>query len=70
MDIKGLRVVNYDNIKEEIKKRKKRGKEFRFNKGDIIFKKDKYNNHFFLHIKEIDKNNDNVFCDDIILRNV
>ena len=55
MDIKGLRVVNYDNIKEEIKKRKKRGKEFRFNKGDIIFKKDKYNNHFFLHINEIDK---------------
>lgn len=76
MDIKGLStefleeiVVNYDNIKEEIKKRKKRGKEFRFNKGDIIFKKDKYNNHFFLHIKEIDKNNDNVICDEIELRN-
>lgn len=59
---------NIELLKKELQKRNiKESDDFIFKTGDVIHSKDN-NDHFLLKIKEIDKRNNNVVADEIIIR--
>lgn len=61
-------ISNFDDLKIELKKRRiKESNDFIFKIGDVIHTKWD-NNNLLLKIKEIDKINNNVVADEIIIR--
>ena len=61
-------ISNFDNLKRELEKRNiKESDKFSFKSGDVIHSK-QGNDNFLLKIKEIDKRNNNVVADEIVIR--
>lgn len=61
-------ISNFSGLKRELEKRNiKESDDFIFKTGDVIHSKDN-NDNFLLKIKEIDKRNNNVVADEIIIR--
>ena len=61
-------ISNFDDLKRELEKRNiKESDGFPFNTGDVIYSK-QGNDNFLFKINEIDKRNNNVIADEIIIR--
>ena len=61
-------VSNFGNLKRELKKRRiKESGDFLFKSGDVVHKKINDDN-FILKIKEIDKRNNTIIADEIVIR--
>lgn len=59
---------NFEFLKKELEKRHiKELDDFIFNVGDVIHLK-RYDDNFLLKIKEIDKRNNNIVADEIVIR--
>lgn len=62
-------ISNFGDLKRELEKRNiKESNDFVFKCGDVIYTKWD-NNKLLLKIKEIDKRNNNVIADEIVIRN-
>lgn len=61
-------ISNFDDLKRELEKRNaKESGSFLFNTGDVIHLKYS-NDNFLIKIKKIDKRNNNIIVDEIIIR--
>jgi hypothetical protein len=58
---------NVELLKKELEKRRIKLDDFPFKVGDVIHTKHD-NDNFLLKIKEIDKRNNNIFVDEIVIR--
>ena len=62
-------ISNFGDLKRELEKRHiKELDKFPFKTGDVIHSKSD-NNNYLIKIKEIDKRNNNIFADEIVIRN-
>lgn len=63
-------ISNFDDLKRELEKRHiKESEDFPFKTGDVVHRKFNDGN-FLLKIKEIDKINNNIIADEIVIRDI